>query len=106
MNWKNEAIDRLSQYTAMLQALENIPIELSRLKEDSAALPSCRTDRIRTGNTPGPNDDRLLANFIRQEELRRSYKNAKRWVDTTDKALSVLATDEKSILEKLYTMHK
>lgn len=102
MNWKNEAIDRLSQYNAMTRALENIPVELNRLKEDCAALPGCRPDKIRTGNILGPNDDRLIANYIRQEELRRSYKNAKQWVDTTDKALSILLPDEKTILEKMY----
>ena len=102
MNWKNEAIERLSQYNAMLQSLENIPEEIRRLKADYAALPGCRPDKIRAGSIPGPNEDRLIANFIRQEELLRSYKNAKAWMQTTDKALAVLSEEEQLILQKMY----
>ena len=107
MNWKNEAIDRLSRYNAMLQSLENIPAELGRLKEESTALQSCRPDKIHTGSTPGPNEDRLIANFIRREELHHNYKNAKVWVNTTDKALGILSEEEFTILQKMYiTPHK
>ena len=31
MNWKNEAIERLNKYTAMKQAVENIPLEINLL---------------------------------------------------------------------------
>ena len=63
MNWKSEAIERLSRYTAMTRAMENIPLELVRLKQDAVKLRGCRPDRLPTGSTPGPGDDALLCNL-------------------------------------------
>ncbi len=102
MNWKNEAIERLSRYTAMTQAMENIPLELVRLKQDAVKLRGCRPDRIPGGGTPGPGDDALLGNLVKREELNVAYKNAKLWVATTEKALSVLTDEERTILTRMY----
>lgn len=102
MNWKSEAIERLSRYTAMTQAMENIPLELARLKLDAVQLRGCRPDRIPGGATPGPRDDALLGNLIKREELGAALKNAKLWVSTTDKAMSVLTGEERTILTKMY----
>lgn len=102
MNWKSEAIDRLGRYAAMAQAVENIPLELQRLKKDSAGLRSRRTDTVRVSQSPSRQEDMLIGNLIKQEELTRNYENAKVWVDTTDKALSALTAEERSILQKMY----
>ena len=102
MNWKNEAIERLTKYAAMVQAVENIPLELSRLEKSSTGLRGCRTDKIRVSSSPSRQEDILLGNMIKQEALTRSYENAKAWVDTTAKALSVLNSDEERILQQMY----
>ena len=102
MNWKNEAIERLTNYAAMVQAVENIPLELSRLEKASTGLRGCRTDKIRVSSSPSRQEDILLGNMIKQEALARSYENAKAWVDTTAKALSVLNSDEERILQQMY----
>lgn len=102
MNWKSEAIDRLGRYNAMAQSLEIIPEELTRLKQDAVALQSCRADKIRTSHSPGANEDRLIANFIQRDELSHSYKNAKMWMNSTNKALSILTQEEHMILQRMY----
>lgn len=102
MNWKNEAIDRLSRYTAMSQALENIPKEIHRLEQAVQQLHSHQPDIPMGNKTPGPRDDVLIGNIIKRQELMGSYEDAKIWVDTTDHALSVLNQEERTILEKMY----
>ncbi len=102
MNWKNEAIDRLSRYTAMSQAVENIPLELRRLEQNSTGLRGRRTDTVRVASSPSRQEDILIGNLIKREELTRSFENAKAWVKTTDKALSALTSEEQSILQRMY----
>ena len=102
MNWKNEAIERLSRYNAMSQAVKNIPIELKRLEKNSADLRGRRTDGIRVSSSPGRQEDILIGNLMKQYELTRNYENAMAWVDTTNRALSSLTQEEELILRRMY----
>lgn len=102
MNWKNEAIERLSKYTAMSRAIDNIPIEIQRLEQDSVSLRGVRTDKVCRASSPSRQDDVLIGNIIKQELLHRNYENARMWVRSTDRALSVLSQEEKTILERMY----
>ena len=102
MNWKNEAIERLTRYSAMSQAVENIPKEITRLERSIQELRGHRPDQFPGAKTPGPRDDALIGSIIKRQELSDSYENAKIWVDTTDQAMSVLNQEEKTILTKMY----
>lgn len=102
MNWKNEAIERLNKYTAMSQAVTNIPLEIQRLEQDSLGLRGIRTDKVCRSSSPGRGEDVLIGNIIKQEELHRSYENATAWVRSTDRALNILSPEEKMILERMY----
>ena len=44
MNWKREAIDKLKNYEAHREALENIPKEIKRLESAYAGIRSATTD--------------------------------------------------------------
>ena len=102
MNWKNEAIDRLTRYSAMAQAVENIPKEISRLEQSIQELRGHNMEKIPTSKNPAPGDDALIGNIIKRQELCDSYENAKIWVETTRQALSVLSPDEKNIISSMY----
>lgn len=102
MNWKQEAIEHLQKYDAMVQAVENIPTELARLEQASCGVGAVRTDTPRVRKTPDPGNDRLINNMVQRQALTRSYENARLWVSATDKALSVLAPEEKQILFRMY----
>ena len=43
MNWKREAIDKLKNYEAHREALENIPKEIKRLESAYAGIRSATT---------------------------------------------------------------
>lgn len=102
MNWKSEAIDHLNRYEAMVQATQNIPQELTRLEEAAEGFRStcAENTKVRTSGSSG--EDFLISNLMLRQSLTRSYRNARIWVDTTDKALSVLQPEEKQILFKMY----
>ena len=102
MNWKQEAIEHLQKYDAMVQAMENIPTELARLEQASCGIGGVTTDSPRVKKSTSPGNDRLINNLVQRQELTRSYENARLWVDATDKALSVLAPEEKQILLRMY----
>lgn len=44
----------------------------------------------------------MIGNIVKREALKRSLENARRWVDTTEDALSVLSPEEKLVLERMY----
>lgn len=102
MNWKNEAIERLTRYSAMAQAVENIPKEITRLERSIQELRGCDPAKAPSAKNPGPRDDVLIGNIIKRQELSDSYENARIWVETTRQALSVLNAEEKTILTKMY----
>ena len=100
MNWKSEASERLNPYPAMVQALENIPMEIKRI--EAGRIPSASADRIPAKTVAGPRDDGIINDMIRRQELRCAYENAKLWVDTTKKAMQVLSPQEEKILRRMY----
>lgn len=102
MNWKNEAIERLTKYSAMVQAVENIPKEITRLERSVQELRGAKLGTAGSERQLGPKDDYLIGNLIKRQELDMAYDNARIWVDTTKCALSVLTKDERHILEKMY----
>ena len=81
MNWKNEAIERLTRYSAMAQAVENIPKEITRLERSIQELRGCDPAKAPSAKNPGPGDDVLIGNIIKRQELSDSYENARIWVD-------------------------
>lgn len=102
MNWKQEAIDHLQKYDAMVKAIDTIPSELTRLETISKNMGGIRTDLTKVKTSPSPNHDQMLNNFVQKQELERSYENARLWVCATDKAMSILSAEEKLILQRMY----
>ena len=102
MNWKSEAIDHLNRYEAMVQATQNIPLELNRLEEAAEGFRSMATENTKVRTSGSSGEDFLIGNLMLRQNLTRSYRNARIWVDTTDKALSVLPPEEKQILLRMY----
>ncbi len=102
MNWKNEAIEQLTKYDAMVEATKNLPDEIKRLEMMTTFYRSNSADAVRSGKTKGPLDDRIINNIVKRQQLEKSLKNAQAWVRTTDRAMSVLQPAERKILEGLY----
>ena len=102
MNWKREAIDKLKNYEAHREALENIPKEIKRLESAYASIRSAATDGAPVSGGGDTREDSMLSNIVYRDELKRRLKEARLWVVQVDKALAVLDDEERLVLDRFY----
>ena len=102
MNWKQEAIERLEQYTAKQQSLTLIPEEIKRLESVAARLRGVQMDGVSVKRTDTRREDGMLNNIVQREELGWALEQAQKWVDQVDTGLSVLDSEQKMILDRFY----
>lgn len=102
MNWKFEAIDKLKGYGAHKRALENIPREIKRLEEAFGGIRSATTDGTPVDGGGNAREDMLLSNIAHREELERTLRQAKAWVQMVDAGLEVLDDEERLVLDRFY----
>lgn len=102
MNWKREAIDKLKNYEAHKQALENIPREIKRLESAYTGLRSASTENAPVSGGGGTREDCVLSNIVLRDELKRRLKEARLWVSQVNKALAVLDDEERLVLDRFY----
>ena len=102
MNWKREAIDKLKNYEAHRQALENIPREIKRLESAYTGLRSASTENAPVSGGGGTREDCVLSNIVLRDELKRRLKEARLWTAQVAKALAVLGEEEKLVLDRFY----
>lgn len=102
MDWKSEAIDKLQQYEAKRQALISIPMELAQLEATMTGVRSSRMDSSAVNGGGSGYEDRMLSLIVRKEELKRSLKCARLWVDEVAGALQILNKEEQRILEVFF----
>lgn len=102
MNWKREAIDKLKNYEARREALENIPKEIKRLESAYAGIRSATTDGTPVSGGSNTREDSMLSNIVHRDELKRRLKEARLWVAQVDKALAVLDDEERLVLDRFY----
>ena len=102
MDWKQEAAEKLMQYEARRQALENIPMEIHRLELEYTGLRSSVPDAIPTHGGGSRREDAMLTNIVRREELARQLESARAWVALTDGALATLNEEDSLVLDKFF----
>ena len=102
MDWKQEAADKLLQYEARRQSLENIPAEIKRLELDYAGLRSSVTDAIPARGSGSRREDAMLTNIVRREELSRQLESARAWVAMADSGLAALDEEDRLVLDRFY----
>lgn len=102
MNWKREAIDKLKNYEAHKQALENIPREIKRLESAYTGLRSASTENAPVSGGGGTREDCVLSNIVLRDELKRRLKEARLWTAQVAKALAVLGEEETLVLDRFY----
>ncbi len=102
MNWKHEAIDKLTQYEAKKQSLRNIPEEIKRLESAMQSIRSASSDGSPTKGGGSGREDMYLSNIVLREELERSLEQAQKWVNLVDAGLDLLSADDRKILDRFY----
>ena len=102
MKWKNEAMDKLRRYDGMRQALLNIPREIALLKAEAKAIRKAAMDRAPVKSSASRQEDALINNLARQQELEWTLRQVKSWLEVADRGLSALSQDEQLVLQRMY----
>lgn len=102
MNWKSEAVEKLRQYEAKKQSLQNIPKEIKRLESAMSSIRSATSDGTPVPGGGSGREDMLLSNIVQIEELERSLEQARIWVGLVNAGLEILSEEERLILDRFY----
>lgn len=104
MDWKAEAIEKLTGYEARRADLERIPLELERLEAAYTGIRAAKLDGMpRCGS--GTREAAILSNIAHRDELRRKMEEARLWAGFVERGLSILDDNERLVLELLF-IHK
>ncbi len=101
MNWKEETIDKLRKYPAMVSATRSIPLELQGLEREARAVQSLQTTNKDRKNRQTL-EERLMNIMVKRQELERQLDSAENWVTLMEEALKQMNEQEKKLLIMLY----
>lgn len=102
MDWKHETIEKLKEYTARKNAVVSIPEEITRLEEAVYGLRAVSADVMPRSGGENTQEDKLLSNIVHRQELERRLADTQIWLATVDRALDLLALEDRLILERFY----
>ena len=101
MDWKKEATDKLKDYEAKKSALQIIPMERERLQCVMEGIRSASVDGDLVKGSTTRREDRLLGCIVKLDELERTEKQTKAWVEMVDAGLQVLNEEERLVLDRM-----
>ena len=102
MNWKDEAIEMLTNYNAKRQSLIIIPLQIAETEAEMTSLRSCANMIGVKGSKGTGSDDRVLNCIVKKEALQRCLEQSKLYVAAVEKGLEVLTDEERHILTVMY----
>lgn len=104
MNYiKDWLIPDLKNLEARRSSLSHIREEIETLKAEADAIKAVEYDRdvVQAGGT-NTQEEKLLTNIAKRQELEANYTVTKRQVDELDALLAELPKDERLILERMF----
>ena len=102
MDWKKEAMDKLRELEVRKEALRVIPLERKRLRSVLEGIRSAGVDGDPVKGSNCRREDRLLGCIVKLQELDRTERQAKLWVDMVASAMDTLTEEERLVLDRLY----
>lgn len=102
MIWKHEAMEKLKQYEARRQAMNNIPAEIKRLELDMQSIRSADPNSPPVKGGGAGWEDVMLNNIAHRQELDNAMAQTKIWVSVVENALSTLTPEEYLLLDRFY----
>lgn len=97
------AIEKLKQYETMRQQLETIPMQIAETKSSMTSIRSAGALSAPViGSKGNGREDMYVNSIVRLEELERELERAKLWINMVDRGLSVLNSEERLVLKRLY----
>ena len=103
MDWKSVAIEKLKDYEAKRQVLENIPLEIAQVESNMTSIRSAGAISAPVISSRGNGREEMyITNIERREELERKLEQARHWLNIVDRGLSILNREERLVLERFY----
>ena len=101
-DWKYKAKDKLRDYSAQLNAVATLPLELKRLESEYTSIKAANTDVTPVQGGGTTQEDRALSNIVRRQEIEAMLYRAKKSVAFVEAALARLSEEERLVLELMY----
>ena len=102
MDWQKISIDRLRDYETRQRALLLIPEQLKALEMSFSSVRAARTDGTPVKEGGNKREDALINNIVMRQELERNLEIVEAEMKITEKGLSVLNEEEKTVLYKFF----
>ena len=102
IDWKYAARDKLRDYVAQQNAVQNIPQEIKKLKLQAESIKSMDLDSLRVMGGEATREDMLLGNMQQRAELERNLARAQIAVQQVKDALGTLEADDVLLLDLMH----
>lgn len=102
MNWREEAVQRLSDYRYVRNSIRSMQNQIKQLQMEAEGIKSRSFDQISVPGNAGRREDRLLNNLVCRQQLEQAVEQADLWVQITDQALQSLMPEDKQLLDQIY----
>ena len=100
MNWQTEIVSRLKDYDAARSAATTLQGEVERLQAMINSPGTARTDiPVKSGKN---REDWLIGQMLLLDETVLRLELTRRWLESMDRAFSMLNPEEKLVLHRLY----
>ena len=101
-DWKYKAKDKLRDYAAQLNAVATLPDELERLESEYTSIKAANTDTTPVQGGGTTQEDRLLSNIVRRQEVEAMLYRAQKAVGFVESALGQLSDDDRLVLDYMF----
>lgn len=102
MNWKQEAIDKLRNYTIRRRALTTLPQQMEEVQLRRRGIRAATADGCAIKGGGSGRENMLLDSMVYQEELERRLEMTRQWVSSVEQALAALTDEERLVLDRFY----
>lgn len=103
MNWKQEAIEKLKDYSSRAASMDNLKEQIANTRADITSMRHSRADAVAVrGSSTSRRDDRLINAICSVEEMKNNLQLTGRWLKTMDNALSKLTQEEYHVLDVFF----
>lgn len=101
-DWKTFAIEKLKDYEAKRQALENLPLEIAQVESTMTSIRSARADSVPVRGGGSGYEEKMLNCIVQRDELQRCLERTKLWISGVERSLGILNNEERLILDRFY----
>lgn len=102
MNYKKWLIEDLQTLERLRFSIGQMTSELETLEAEFTAIKATNFDKMPKGSGENPQEEKLLTNIAKRDELSANLKATVLHVEDMDKLIGALPDDERRIIERMF----